>query len=238
MSHYCLGSIYSLTFSACLPGSLLSLKYRQDSQHPNLRFTQAITSRGGPNSIPQLFRSSAGPSSTMTAEMDWSPDFCLTCDRQSSTGAYCSQACRLTDIEKAGSEPVSPTMTGPAASWASSCMGTGSGFYLPPAVDFAAYKSSGMAPSPTALRNAGTSSAQACYFSHPASRTSQSTSSSSFESASKRGLTPSSSRTSLSSMRTTSTQEGQLSDQARSELRSYASSFDQVRDWKRRMTTT
>jgi len=173
----------------------------------------------------------------MTAEMDWSPDFCLACDRQSSTGAYCSQACRLADIEKAGSEPVSPTSSAPPASWASSCLGTGSGFYLPPAVDFAAYKSSSMAASPATFRSHGTPAAQHCYFSHPVPR-SQSTSTSSLETPSKRALTPSSSRSSLSSIRSTSTQEGQLSDQARNELRGYASSFDQVRDWKRRMTTT
>ncbi|MCJ1361684.1 hypothetical protein MMC16_000784 [Acarospora aff. strigata] len=174
----------------------------------------------------------------MTAEMDWSPDFCLACDRQSSSGAYCSQACRLADIEKAGSEPVSPTSPRPPASWASSCLGTGSGFFLPPAVNFAAYKPPSMASSSSAtFRTPSTSATQPSYFSGQVPR-SQTTPTSSIDSPSKRALTPSSSRTSLSSIQTTSTQEGQLSDQARSELRGYASSFDQVRDWKRRMTTT
>lgn len=174
---------------------------------------------------------------TMTAEMDWSPDFCLACDRQSSGGAYCSQACRLADIERAGSEPVSPMSSAPPASWASSCLGTGSGFCLPPAVNFAAYKSSNMATSPASCRTSSTSSAQPWYLSNPVPR-SQASSTSNFQAPSTRALTPSSSRSSLSSTRSSPTQEGQLSDQARNELRGYASSFDQVRDWKRRMTTT
>lgn len=174
----------------------------------------------------------------MTAEMDWSPDFCLACDRQSSTGAYCSQACRLADIEKAGSEAVSPTSPAAPASWASSCLGTGSGFYLPPPVNFAAYKSSSMGHPSATFRTPSNSAAQPCYFSNSTPKSQSTSTTSSLASSSKRALTPSSSRTSLSSLQTTSTQEGQLSDQARSELRGYASSFDQVRDWKRRMTTT
>lgn len=224
---HCLSLAFS-TFSThriYFSSSLLALA-------PHLRSTQ-------PSIRPLLCSSASRPIRhfTMTAEMHWSPDFCLACDRQSSSGAYCSQACRLADIEKAGSEPVSPTSSAPPASWASSGLGTGSGFYLPPAVNFAAYKPSSMGHSSTTFRSPATSTAQPCYFSNPNPK-SQSTSPSSLTSPSKRSLTPSSSRTSLSSIQTTSTQEGQLSDQARSELRGYASSFDQVRDWKRRMTTT
>ncbi|KAF2771208.1 hypothetical protein EJ03DRAFT_36728 [Teratosphaeria nubilosa] len=41
--------------------------------------------------------------------MDCFQDFCLSCDRASTTGAYCSQACRLADMERAtGSPPASP----------------------------------------------------------------------------------------------------------------------------------
>ena len=39
----------------------------------------------------------------MASNMDWSPDYCLSCDRQTEGGAYCSQACRLADLEKAKS---------------------------------------------------------------------------------------------------------------------------------------
>jgi len=31
----------------------------------------------------------------------WSPDYCLSCDRQTDGSCYCSQACRLADMEKA-----------------------------------------------------------------------------------------------------------------------------------------
>lgn len=170
----------------------------------------------------------------MSKDMEWSPDFCLACDRQSSGGAYCSQACRLADIERAsgGSEPVSPTSSAPSASWASSCLGTGSGFYLPPPLNFDAYKTSSKNHASKADRRSLGSTPQSSYF--PNISSSQYTSASSTVSPASKVLTPSSSRSSLSSIG--STQEAaSLSDQARSELRGYASSFDQVRDWKRRM---
>lgn len=152
---------------------------------------------------------------SVASDMDWSHDYCLSCDKQTPEGAYCSQACRLADLEKAGaSEPPSPlnyARSTSAATWPSSP----GGFYLPPAVNFAAYRSIS-APTSPGVMPAG----QSCYF------TSQPP---------KRALSTSSSRSSLSSISGHSTTQG-LSSQARTQLRSYVSSFDQVRDLRRRLT--
>ncbi|KAI9835575.1 MAG: hypothetical protein M1819_002026 [Sarea resinae] len=171
----------------------------------------------------------------MAENMDWTPDFCLACDRQTSGGAYCSQTCRLADIERAsgGSEPVSPSSSGPSPSWKSS----NGRFQLPPPLNFGTCKPTGKAQSPSLGSSPLTSYAPNCYFSHPFNG-SQSTISSSGTTSTNRALTPSSSRSSLSSIRSSSVQDNAyLSDQARNELRSYASSFDQIRDLKRRMST-
>ena len=45
--------------------------------------------------------------------MDCFPDYCLACDRQIIDGLYCSQTCRLTDLERAGSTPTSPLASQP-----------------------------------------------------------------------------------------------------------------------------
>lgn len=166
----------------------------------------------------------------MTMDSKWSPDYCLSCDRQTSGGAYCSQACRLADLETSscGSEPSSPTTPFGASVNPSS----GSGFYLQPAFDFAAYRPSTVSPSQAALREA--SAAQMPRFT------------SSFQTVTpsvpfpppNRVLTPSSSRSSLSSISSNSSTGGCLSAQARSELRGYSNSFDVIRNWKRRMNST
>lgn len=167
----------------------------------------------------------------MATEMDWSHDFCLSCDRQISEGAYCSQACRLSDLEKGASEPATPglnfsTSASSTASYASSHLGTGSGFYLPPAINFGAYKAPAKLDSPPVSPNCYSTAAS--YFAHATSSTATSP---------KRGLSPSSSRSSLSSISSTSRPNSQgLSPQAANELRGYMSSFDQVRDLKRRLT--
>lgn len=138
---------------------------------------------------------------------EWSHDFCLTCDKQIEHGAYCSQACRLADLDKASD------YTTAASSYASSTGSSSSGFY------FDTYKTSTSAPSSPNLY----SPKQPSYFSHSASPSTSS----------KRSLTPSSSQTSLTSMAAASATQG-LSAQAASELRSYAHAFDQVRDMRRR----
>ncbi|KAF2461633.1 hypothetical protein BDY21DRAFT_360713 [Lineolata rhizophorae] len=164
---------------------------------------------------------------SMAFEMEWSYDFCLACDRQTTEGAaYCSQACRLRDVEKGGpTEPTTPCSTShPSSSSTSTAWTTTqnapSGFYLPPAVNFAAYKTT---TSPLYSPTDGT------HFSRSAPTYVQS--------GSEKRLSPSSSRSSLSSISSSPATPTQgLSDQALLELRGYANSFDQVRDMKRRMT--
>ncbi|KAL2362831.1 hypothetical protein RJZ56_004261 [Blastomyces dermatitidis] len=158
----------------------------------------------------------------------WSLDFCLVCDRQTLGGAYCSQACRLAEMDgcattAADSEPSSPTTTTPVASpWTAQGYQhqhqhqQPSALYLGPAIDFSGYK-------------------------FPGSSSSSSSSSSatpSMPSASRQRLSPSSSQTSLSSLHSVSSNSSSLSGQARSELENYSGSFDKVRDWKRRRTAS
>jgi hypothetical protein len=158
--------------------------------------------------------------------LDWSPDFCLSCDRQSvSGGAYCSQSCRLADLERAsgGSSTGSSPQSSPT-SWAPPAP-HGNGFYLPPPLNFSA--GTGRQPASSASSpTSPTTTRGSLLVASPSSQGSRGPT-----------LYLSPSRTSLSSMQSTSQQEsGYLSDKARNELRDYASSFDLVRDWKRRMT--
>ncbi|OAX80082.1 hypothetical protein ACJ72_05591 [Emergomyces africanus] len=176
----------------------------------------------------------------------WSLDFCLVCDRQTLGGAYCSQACRLAEMDgcaPAGSEPSSPT-TAPVTTttttttslrsnpWATQrvegqqqqLQQQPSVLHLGPAIDFGAYKF----PSSSPTQHQTTQQHNHPFMSTP------SLPSSSF----RRGLTPSSSQTSLSSLRSVSSTTSTLSGQARSELENYAGSFDKVRDWKRRRTAS
>ena len=158
----------------------------------------------------------------MASQMECFNDFCLSCDRQiAENGVYCSQSCRLADLERAGSTAQAPSQLSSSASSSSS---SNSGFYLAPAINFSAYKassSSQQAPSspyhyyPTANGN---------YFAPPSAS----------KQSSQRSLTPSSSRSSLASS-SSRTQSG-ISQQAASQLNGYVRSFDQTRDVKRRYT--
>jgi len=147
--------------------------------------------------------------------MDWSHEFCLSCDRQisqSDHGAYCSQSCRLADLERASasSAPSSYAST-------TSRTGNGSGFYLPPALNFAS------------------SSHQSAAAYSPSSRSP--TYPTTTQQGSERSLYSSPSRSSLSSLHSHGRSEpAALSDKVKNELREYAGSFDHIRDWKRRMT--
>lgn len=164
----------------------------------------------------------------MASNMDWSPDYCLSCDRQTEGGAYCSQACRLADLEKAKS----PSQL---SSSASSTASSNNGFYLPPAVNFSAYKT------PTPSRGFDTSyyyspTNSGAYFA-PAAASSSSRSPPTHhqqqQQQQQRSLTPSSSRSSLASA---TSQTPGVSAHAASQLTCYARNFDQVREIKRRMT--
>lgn len=152
----------------------------------------------------------------------WNNDYCLSCDRQmSEPSAYCSQACRLADLEKAGRTQTSSQLSSSASSSSSS----NNGFYLPPAVNFSAYKapssSKGFDMNPTYHYYPTQNGA---YFAPPtATRPSP-----------QRSLTPSSSRSSLASA-SSQTQSG-VSQQAATQLNNYVRQFDQTRDMKRRYT--
>jgi len=156
--------------------------------------------------------------------MDWSPDFCLVCDRQTDGGVYCSESCRLAEYEKAtsnlGSEASSPISPRGPLSWPTTRI-SNNGFYLPPAYNFSKAQPYGSTPSP-----------RSSHF--PISRPRSSPPSS------KAILTPSSSQSSLFSMQSstslTSTEPVHLSDESKRALRAYASSFDQSR-YQRRQST-
>lgn len=172
--------------------------------------------------------------------LDWSPDFCLSCDRQSvNGGAYCSQSCRLADLERAsgGSSAASSPHTSPT-SWTTPAP-QGNGFYLPPALNFSAMSSRQASSASSSPRGSISSSTPSpvVYQSVQQPTGSGYTSTGYSQNGQISTLYSSPSRTSLSSMQSTSQQDsGYLSDKARNELRDYASSFDLVRDWKRRMT--
>lgn len=171
--------------------------------------------------------------------MDWINDVCLSCDRQTADGQkFCSQACRLIDLERAGhSEPATPSSP---PSWKSAQLPTTtnrSAFQLAPPVNFSTYKSNNTSeslPSSPKTRAPAGQSSNYSYF------TTNSSSLSAYSQSSQRGLTTSPSRSSLSSISSSATSSTMgtpgLSSEAMSQLRDYSGAFDTVRDWKRRVT--
>lgn len=155
--------------------------------------------------------------------MDWSPDFCLACDRQTDGNAYCSEACKLTEYEKssnAGSTASSP-ISSRGLAWPST-RPSNNGFYLEPAYNFSNAKPYGTNPSQrTSYQPSRQGSSPVTFNTKPV-------------------LTPSSSQSSLFSMQSTTSsmtaEPIQLSDESRKALRAYASSFDQSR-YSRRQST-
>ena len=149
--------------------------------------------------------------------MDWSPDFCLACDRQTDGNAYCSESCRLAEYEVASSSTSSPasspTSTRNPVSWPNA-RPSNNGFYMEPAYNFSKAQPYGTTPS-----------TQSYFYQPTRPRTSTSNT--------KAVLTPSSSQSSLFSMQSTtssaSSEPAQLSDESRRALRAYASAFDQSR---------
>ncbi|EMC97652.1 hypothetical protein BAUCODRAFT_461019 [Baudoinia panamericana UAMH 10762] len=151
--------------------------------------------------------------------MDCFQDFCLACDKESH-GPYCSQACRLADLERGNTSvpqtPLSPSSQSQSRlSWSS----TASAYVLPPAVDFT---DKNIASSPYTEQQ----QYQTSYFMRTSAQQPSTASS-------QRSLTPCSSRTSLSSTTSQSSTNG-VSEQARLQLESYFSSFTQARAAKRR----
>jgi hypothetical protein len=176
--------------------------------------------------------------------MDWDHDVCLSCDRQTADGEkFCSQACRLTDLERAGRFSDTPSSLPESAplwmSWQVSTTASRSQWQLSPAINFSAYRQRAQVESPPASPRTKAPSRQHStgYFQYNPSRSS---SSSAATQPSARGLTSSPSRSSLSSVSSSSTSSTVstpgLSVEAMSQLRNYSGAFDTTRDWKRRVT--
>lgn len=142
---------------------------------------------------------------------EWSLDFCLVCDQQiSGGGAYCSQSCRLADLDQQSS----------VDSVSSYSIFLSSKPSMQSKVSVSTPARKGGRPS---LRTSASSSS------------SSSTSSQDHASS----LPSTSSQTSLSSLTNTLPSPSvALSNQVRHELQDYTKCFDPVRDWKRRLTNS
>ncbi|KAJ5549749.1 hypothetical protein N7535_002310 [Penicillium sp. DV-2018c] len=126
---------------------------------------------------------------------EWTLDFCLVCDRQTLGAPYCSQTCRLRELDV--------TSTGGMSSRRSS-------------------EASTHWPETTQAQARAAKPVDIPADTHDSSRT----------------LSTSSSQASLSSLKSSTSNSSNVVDRLQDELRDYASCFDQVRDLKRRMTTT
>ena len=130
------------------------------------------------------------PFLSYTMATEWSLDFCLVCDRQTLGAPYCSQTCRLAELDEV-SDGMSRRSSAASTHWSE--------------INQAQAQAEGV--------NTDT---------HNPSRM----------------LSASSSQTSLSSLKSNTSTSSNVADRLQDELRDYASCFDQVRDLKRRMTTT
>lgn len=161
-------------------------------------------------------------------DSSWSPNVCIHCEQPIDDGTYCSQQCKLANCPTMSGS--SSRTTSPSTAHSSYPHPRDSGcFQLSPAIDFSsirpAYPSSNVTRGPTY--------GQPSYFSSPFPGNANS---SRFV-PTPRVLTPSTSRSSLSSVSSRSSQCSGLSDKARNELRGYSNSFDLIRNWKRRMAS-
>lgn len=180
--------------------------------------------RSKPSPFPKILQIFYHPPTVM----DCLGDFCLACDKQTNGAPFCSQACRLAELDQSSSssEPTSPIYPRHRTSQRSLHSVTAA-FQLPPAIDFSSYRRERMVQTPASQAKSSTSSY------HTANKATTAPSHSSRTSY----LTPSSSQTSLSSLRTIHTSPGGISEQAWDELRNYASNFDQIRTLRRQMST-
>lgn len=159
--------------------------------------------------------------------MDCFQDCCLFCDRDSPDGPYCTQQCRMADMEKASvSNPGSPT----SPSTFRIDQKRDARYQLSPAFNFNQERTPGYdAPAVTDSKRPRSS-----YFmwSSPSQQQER-------PSPEERSLSPSSSRTSLSSTTSASsiTSRGGFLPQTNKELQDYYSLFDQARAAKRKSST-
>ena len=159
--------------------------------------------------------------------MEWCTDFCLSCDQQTNGSAYCSQACRMADLDRVNTSGSSSLeSTSPLSLSSSSTSPVRSSFYLPPAIDFSAYRSS---PVTFSRESSRITAAQR------GSLQRSQTSPSSTNVSSQGQLKTSSSGMSLSSVhQLPNTSRTSLSQQSKYDLSAYANAFDEVRLLKRR----
>lgn len=132
---------------------------------------------------------------------EWTLDFCLVCDRQTLGAPYCSQSCRLAELDLSSEGSFSSARTPSTEAQRDSKHPTISEQSSPHGIDRSA--------SPVSCRRRD----------FP------------------RLLSPSSSQTSLSSLKAHACQNQALQDRVQTELRDYASCFDQTRDLKRQLTS-
>lgn len=166
-----------------------------------------------PNTVVRL------PTGTLhTVRMDCFADYCLNCDRQTYGTPFCSQACRLAELDHS-QEPTSPSYTNNGSGAQMTQRALKSGFYLPPAFDFSMHRTSRMSPA-SQLNTLSTVNTR------PSQPTSNGPST----------LSPASSQTSLSSVKTAQSTYSKLSEQAENDLKEYSRSFDQVRSLRRRIS--
>jgi len=188
----------------------------KETWFPVRQFTKSCTRIDhflNPNSL--VFPSSSPHTNTMASNnIDWSPDYCLACDRQTDGNAYCSESCRLAEYDSASSAASSPT-TSQSPSWPTGRQSS-NGFFMEPAYNFSNARAYGTTPSYQVPS----------YYQPSKPRTT-----------SRPVLTPSSSQSSLFSLQSLPASEPtQLSDESKRALRDYASSFDQSR-YQRRQST-
>lgn len=159
----------------------------------------------------------------------WCSDFCLACDQQTYGTAYCSQTCRLADLEIS-----TPTFDPPSLKSRSRRKETAAPGYQCSA---SSNHSGGAALSTRQAR--GTLGAGSQGSSHARDSTSQYLfgkiiSESQYQCHPSGSISPSSSDGSLSSLQSNSSGQGRLSVQTMNALKSYADSFDRSRDLKRK----
>lgn len=164
--------------------------------------------------------------------MEWSQDFCLSCDNVNHTaGPYCSEACRLSDMDRSTEPDMHAALysqsysSTTSSAWGSSQSNRNSIISL--------QSGSYSIRSPITPAGSHPSSPSTAAFFASAQASSKPSSSRRHHSQSKRSLASSSSRSSLASINNAA--HG-LSDQTIAQLRYYTSSFDQSRDYKRRLT--
>lgn len=187
-----------------------------DSQPPSLKYLLPPHSILSTTSTSRtLYSTSIFPATSILSTMDCFQDFCLFCDRDSPDGPYCSQQCKLADLERGNnsspSSPTSPTSQG-ERNWDSP-------------YKLYTFQQQQRTAGYTSSANPSSRPRSSYFMWNPSME--QST-------ADDRQLTPSSSRTSLSSTSSASSASGGISSQAKQQLQDYFSSFDQARAAKRR----